>query len=105
MYFSSENCHFCRTKLTKKDFQNLNVLNATNTEYRAHRDCLEFIMAKYPTVPMHELSGKLNRTRVDLSNINDRLRYEEYIQQRKANIPKYDKLNKALLSSYKPTIP
>ena len=63
-------CRFCHTQFTSRDLARKNIMIASIKEYMAHNDCLQFILRKYPCVALSELDGKLQRIKVELSNVH-----------------------------------
>ena len=63
-------CFFCKHKITKQDAAPPNEVfdsKLDGEEISAHGKCLEYVLQKYPEVPMTELEGKIIRVRVDQS--------------------------------------
>jgi len=72
-----EICYFCHTEITPR--QERGGLKMTSMlGHIAHRDCMEYTLAKFPNVAISELEGKLNRTRIDLTNLKDRILHENF---------------------------
>ena len=58
-------CCFCRETFKKEDcvFPN-KIMDSQTMEYSAHGNCLDYVMKKYPNVPINDLHGKIQRVRV-----------------------------------------
>ena len=94
-----EICYFCHTEITPR--QERGGLKMTSMlGHIAHRDCMEYTLAKFPNVAISELEGKLNRTRIDLTNLKDRILHENFAG-RQVDFPKYDRQNQSLPAKHK----
>lgn len=65
-----EKCFFCNSKITKNDITPPNqVYDTQNGEIVSHGKCLEYVLKKYPQVPISQLEGQIVRIKVDQSVI------------------------------------
>lgn len=63
-----QKCVFCSSKITKKDMTLPNIVY-DSAAGAAYGDCLQFVLKKYPDIPVNQLEGKIARIRVEQSNI------------------------------------
>lgn len=58
-------CVFCRDVITRKDVTRPNECYESQLGNPAHKQCLFYCMTKYPTIPLSQLEGKIQRVRSD----------------------------------------
>ena len=98
-----EKCNFCHGIITERE-RRAGLELKSSFGHIAHRDCLEYVMHKYPNVPITELEGKINRTRVELTTLKDQILHEDF-QKRQNYFQTNDGQNKSLFEKYKPNNP
>ena len=62
--YVGQKCFFCKDVFTLKDSMTKDKIWFSQLDHATHKECIEYIMKKYPKMPMAELEGKIERRRV-----------------------------------------
>lgn len=58
-----EKCFFCKHEITKRDVTPPNQVYDSQLGHTCHGKCLDYIIKKYPQVPMNQLEGQIVRVK------------------------------------------